>query len=99
MMNDECHKVLTVQFPFQQDQTHKPHTIRRIHLTERGVVTWFNDAKGVGFIKRRNGQEIFVHYKSIVAQGYKTLNEGDPVQFEVIQQLKGLRADRVVKVV
>lgn len=66
---------------------------------ERGIVKWFNEAKGFGFIRRGNGEDIFVHYKSIIGSGFKSLAEGDCVQFEVQQKPNGPQAARVVKVV
>lgn len=65
---------------------------------ERGTVKWFNAAKGYGFIQRPSGEDVFVHFKAIVAEGYKTLNEGDQVEFEVEQGPKGLQAANVTKV-
>ncbi len=65
---------------------------------ETGVVKWFNGAKGYGFIKRESGEDVFVHYKSIIGEGYRTLNEGDKVQFEVERGPKGLQASNVSKV-
>ena len=65
---------------------------------EQGTVKWFNGAKGYGFIKRDNGEDVFVHYKAIAGDGYKTLAEGDKVQFEVQQGPKGLQAANVSKV-
>lgn len=65
---------------------------------EQGTVKWFNNAKGYGFIKRNTGEDVFVHYKSIAGDGYKTLNEGDKVEFEVEQGPKGLQAVKVSKV-
>ncbi len=65
---------------------------------EQGTVKWFNNAKGYGFIKRNTGEDVFVHYKAINGDGYKTLNEGDKVEFEVEQGPKGLQAVKVVKV-
>ncbi|MCM8772803.1 MAG: cold shock domain-containing protein [Candidatus Omnitrophica bacterium] len=64
---------------------------------EKGKVKWFNNKKGFGFIERENGEDVFVHYSSIVGQGYKTLNEGDTVEFEVVKREKGLQAINVVK--
>jgi CspA family cold shock protein len=64
---------------------------------EQGTVKWFNNTKGYGFIKRESGEDVFVHYKSINGDGYKTLNEGDKVEFEVEQGPKGLQAGKVVK--
>jgi CspA family cold shock protein len=65
---------------------------------ERGTVKWFNQAKGFGFIKRANGPDVFVHYKAIEGDGFKTLNEGDQVEFEVQQGPKGLQATKVTRV-
>jgi CspA family cold shock protein len=65
---------------------------------ERGTVKWFNSAKGYGFISRSGGEDVFVHFKAIVGEGYKTLNEGDTVEFEMERGPKGLQATQVVKV-
>ena len=66
---------------------------------EKGTVKWFNEGKGFGFIEREDGKDVFVHFSSIQGQeGYKTLNEGDSVEFEVIEDAKGLKAQNVVKV-
>ena len=64
---------------------------------EQGTVKWFNASKGFGFIKRNNGEDVFVHFKAIVGDGYKTLNEGDKVEFNVEQGPKGLQAAQVTK--
>ncbi|MCM8815339.1 MAG: cold shock domain-containing protein [Candidatus Omnitrophica bacterium] len=64
---------------------------------ERGKVKWFNNAKGYGFVERENGEDVFVHYTAIVGDGYKTLEEGATVEFEVVQGKKGLQATNVVK--
>lgn len=65
---------------------------------EEGTVKWFNAAKGYGFIQREQGEDVFVHYKSIIADGYKTLNQGERVQFEVEEGPKGLQAKNVRKI-
>jgi cold shock protein len=65
---------------------------------EQGTVKWFNGAKGYGFISRESGEDVFVHFKAIVGEGYKTLNQGDKVQFEVEQGPKGLQAAKVTKI-
>ena len=62
---------------------------------EKGTVKWFNGAKGFGFISRNGGEDVFVHYKSISGGGYKNLNEGDTVEFEVETGPKGLQATNV----
>ena len=61
-----------------------------------GKVKWFNPRKGFGFIATDDGRDIFVHYSSISGDGYKTLVEGDPVTFEIVEGDKGLRAENVV---
>lgn len=65
---------------------------------ETGTVKWFNRSKGYGFIQRENGDDVFVHYKAIVGEGYKTLDDGDSVQFEVENGPKGFQAANVKKV-
>ncbi len=67
-------------------------------LMEKGTVKWFNGSKGYGFITREEGDDVFVHFKAIIGDGYKTLNEGDQVQFEVERGAKGLQATNVKKV-
>ncbi|MBN1543196.1 cold shock domain-containing protein [candidate division KSB1 bacterium] len=65
---------------------------------ERGTVKWFNGAKGYGFIQRPDGDDVFVHYKSINSEGYRVLNEGDEVEFEIENGPKGPQAANVSKV-
>jgi CspA family cold shock protein len=65
---------------------------------ETGTVKWFNDAKGYGFIVREQGPDVFVHHASIVAEGFRTLGEGDKVEFEVVEGKKGLEAKDVRKI-
>ena len=62
---------------------------------QSGVVKWFNDAKGFGFITQDNGPDLFVHFRSIQGQGFKSLKEGQKVTFEAIQGQKGMQADQV----
>lgn len=62
---------------------------------ETSTVKWFNDAKGFGFISRQNGEDVFVHFRAIETQGFKSLKEGQTVSFEVVQGQKGLQADKV----
>jgi cold shock protein len=63
---------------------------------EEGTVKWFNDAKGFGFISRANGPDVFVHFRAITGNGFKSLKEGQKVEFKVVQGQKGLQADEVV---
>jgi CspA family cold shock protein len=67
-------------------------------MTERvkGTVKWFNSTKGYGFISRENGDDVFVHFQSIMTDGYKTLNENDTVEFVVTEGQKGPQASEVV---
>ncbi len=62
---------------------------------ETGTVKWFNNAKGYGFITRANGEDLFVHFKSILGEGYKTLKQGQQVEFDIEEGAKGLQAVRV----
>ena len=61
----------------------------------KGTVKWFNNAKGYGFLGHDGGPDVFVHYSSIQLDGYKTLKEGDEVEFDIIQGTKGPQADQV----
>ena len=61
-----------------------------------GKVKWFNPRKGYGFIATDDGRDIFVHYASISGEGYRTLAEGDPVTFDIVEGEKGLRAENVI---
>lgn len=64
---------------------------------ETGKVKWFNNSKGYGFIERSQGGDVFVHHTAIQAEGYRTLEEGQSVEFTVVQGPKGLQAQEVVK--
>ena len=64
---------------------------------EQGVVKWFNESKGYGFIQRDYGSDLFVHYNDIQGEGFRTLQEGDAVQFEVADGQKGPKATNVIK--
>jgi cold shock protein len=65
--------------------------------TMKGTVKWFNNAKGYGFIGREDGPDVFVHYSAIASDGYKSLQEGDQVEFEISQGQKGPQAANVNK--
>ena len=65
---------------------------------EQGVVKWFNDSKGFGFIQRESGEDIFVHFRAIQGDGYRSLQDGQKVEFNVVEGQKGLQAEEVTKV-
>jgi CspA family cold shock protein len=64
----------------------------------RGTLKWFNNSKGYGFIGREDGPDVFVHYLAIVGEGYRTLHQGEDVEFEIVQGPKGPQADNVRKI-
>ncbi|KPJ53902.1 cold-shock protein [candidate division TA06 bacterium DG_24] len=64
----------------------------------RGRVKWFNENKGYGFIEREDGEDVFVHFSAIQEEGFKTLTEGQEVEFEIVEGDKGLQASNVTKV-
>lgn len=72
--------------------------LRKIVMSkEQGVVKWFNDAKGFGFIQRETGEDVFVHFRAIQGEGYRSLKEGQAVEFVVTTGDKGLQAEEVTK--
>ena len=64
-------------------------------MREQGTVKWFNASKGFGFIQRQSGEDVFVHFSAIQSDGYKSLNDGQAVEFEVVKGPKGLQAANV----
>ncbi len=64
-------------------------------MSEKGRVKWFSEAKGYGFIEREEGDDVFVHYSAITAEGFRTLQEGQEVEFDVVQGTKGPQAENV----
>ncbi len=69
--------------------------IEVVEVKEQGTVKWFNASKGYGFIQRQTGEDVFVHFSAIQMDGYKSLNEGQAVKFEVTKGPKGLHAENV----
>lgn len=62
---------------------------------EQGSVKWFNDAKGFGFIQRESGEDVFVHFRAIQAEGHRTLKDGQKVEFTIVKGQKGFQAEEV----
>jgi len=73
----------------------KQFQFRGLEVKEQGTVKWFNASKGYGFIQRQTGEDVFVHFSAIMMDGYKSLNEGQAVEFEVKKGPKGLQAENV----
>ena len=71
------------------------HQRNKSNTMETGTVKWFNDAKGYGFISRQNGEDVFVHFSAIQANGFRSLQEGQQVQFDVVKGPKGWQAENV----
>jgi CspA family cold shock protein len=76
---------------FRRTLQQKEHS----NIMETGTVKWFNDAKGYGFISRQNGEDVFVHFSAIQANGFRSLQEGQQVQFDVVKGPKGWQAENV----
>jgi CspA family cold shock protein len=76
---------------------HGNQILENVAVREKGTVKWFNAAKGYGFIQRSNGEDVFVHFSAIQMNGYRTLEEGLEVEFEVKRGPKGLQAENVMK--
>jgi cold shock protein len=70
---------------------------KEFFVREKGTVKWFNGAKGYGFIQRSTGEDVFVHFSAIQENGYRTLNEGETVEFDLLKGPKGFQAANVVR--
>jgi CspA family cold shock protein len=94
--------VLVSDALFQGKQTSGGRTIlrrgeRSFFVREKGTVKWFNGAKGYGFIQRSTGEDVFVHFSAIQENGYRSLNEGETVEFDLLKGPKGFQAGNVVR--
>lgn len=89
-------------FPYQEAKSWLYVTCKtlteEVFPMEKGIVKWFNRTKGYGFIQRESGDDVFVHFNAIVGDGFKTLDEGDQVEFDVEESPKGLQAVKVSKI-
>ncbi len=83
--------------PYSKEKTGKRKGRQEPVAQYKGKVKWFNNAKGYGFIGREDGPDVFVHYSAIQLDGYKTLKEGDEVEFDIVEGQKGPQADAVVR--
>lgn len=91
--NQSCHERVFIRTGWQ-----RPLRGRFAYVAQyRGKVKWFNNAKGYGFIGRDDGPDVFVHYSAIQVDGYKSLKEGDDVEFDIVQGQKGPQADQVIR--
>jgi CspA family cold shock protein len=85
-----------LRHPQDTDQEKQSNSnIEVVAVKEQGTVKWFNASKGYGFIQRQTGEDVFVHFSAIQMDGYKSLNEGQTVEFEVTKGPKGLQAENV----
>jgi len=93
MRTQFCAPLLCVQSSAVWRGTQRGGNVERL----KGTVKWFNNAKGYGFIGRDDGPDVFIHYSAITSEGYKSLQEGDKVEFEIVQGQKGPQAANVSK--
>ena len=82
----------------EDEPRRQSNSMRGCQVKEQGTVKWFNASKGFGFIQRQTGEDVFVHFSAITMEGYKSLNEGQAVEFEVKKGPKGLQAENVTGV-
>ena len=80
---------------FQRNSAHISTQRNTSNTMETGTVKWFNDAKGYGFLSRQNGEDVFVHFSAIQSNGFRSLQEGQQVQFDVVKGPKGWQAENV----
>jgi CspA family cold shock protein len=90
-------KVVTV-YQYSGMFPDKNKTARSEQEMTKGKVKWFNDSKGFGFLEQEGGDDVFCHFSAITGEGFKSLQEGDSVEFEVVKGPKGLQAENVRKI-
>ena len=96
-ISKRCTEVLQfpANLPAPPSESAKLEIKECVQHMENGTVKWFNDAKGYGFISRENGEDVFVHFSAIQANGFRSLKEGQAVQFSVVKGPKGWQAENV----
>lgn len=98
MIFGRCDDTIKSSASFGNEVAQFVEHLRKIVMSkEQGVVKWFNDAKGFGFIQRETGEDVFVHFRAIQGEGYRSLKEGQAVEFVVTTGDKGLQAEEVTK--
>ena len=95
--NTQCLRLTQRDLPAEALKVSALHSQKKelSNIMETGTVKWFNDAKGYGFISRQNGEDVFVHFSAIQASGFRSLQEGQQVQFDVVKGPKGWQAENV----
>ena len=96
MLDIECNVVTVNQYPGTFPG--KFNKVRSEQEMTKGKVKWFNDSKGFGFLEQENGEDVFCHFSAITGDGFKSLQEGDEVEFELVKGPKGLQAADVRKI-
>ena len=89
------HQTCLTLLLYHFESSRKFNVKEQSNIMEQGTVKWFNDAKGFGFISRQNGEDVFVHHTAIRSEGFRTLKEGQAVQFDVTKGQKGWQAENV----
>jgi len=87
----------SVRVPAEPGESLRKRKIKGVTKMAQGVVKWFNDAKGFGFIEQESGPDVFVHFSVIQVEGFKSLSQGQQVQFEIVESQKGPQASNVIK--
>jgi len=94
----DIERIVVTIYLCPEDLPGKIITVRSEQEMVKGKVKWFNDSKGFGFLEQENGDDVFCHFSAITGDGFKSLQEGDDVEFEVVKGPKGLQAANVRKI-